>query len=201
MVTVTVPVDMIHVGWLVVALIGCKFWLTVIVAVAVAVPHPPEMITVISQDPDPIAVISPVAGLTVAIDGSLLLQTALPPPNSSVEVLNVNDSPMFKLVTPFNPVTEALGVILMVVVTAEAHSPDNGVKVYVVVCVLSIVGDQVPEIPFSEITGRIIVLPKHSFVERENDGIVNGFVWISHAHEVEFHVADWLQSRLDGGDG
>ena len=45
------------------------------------------------------------------------------------------------------------GVIVTVLVCVVAHCPAVGVKVYVVVEVLLITGDQVPEIPFIELVG------------------------------------------------
>jgi hypothetical protein len=45
------------------------------------------------------------------------------------------------------------GVIVTVLVCVVAHCPAVGVKVYVVVEVLLITGDQVPVIPFIELVG------------------------------------------------
>ena len=45
------------------------------------------------------------------------------------------------------------GVIVTVLVCVVAHCPAVGVKVYVVVEVLLITGDHVPEIPFIELVG------------------------------------------------
>ena len=50
----------------------------------------------------------------------------------------------------------------MVIVTVVAHCPAEGVKVYVVVAVLSNDGDHVPEIPSLETDGRaLIASPEH----------------------------------------
>lgn len=51
-------------------------------------------------------------------------------------------------------VFEGLTVIIIVVETA--HCPVFGVKVYVVVCVLSKTGDQLPVMPFSEVVGNAV---------------------------------------------
>ena len=46
------------------------------------------------------------------------------------------------------------GFTVIVIVAVVAHRPDVGVKVYVVVAVLSKVGDQVPVIPLLEVVGN-----------------------------------------------
>ncbi len=43
---------------------------------------------------------------------------------------------------------------VMVIVVVEAHKPAVGVKVYVVVCVLSNAGAQVPVMPLVEVVGK-----------------------------------------------
>jgi hypothetical protein len=54
-------------------------------------------------------------------------------------------------------------VITDTVRTAESmlHWPEAGQKVYVVVCVLFIAGDQIPVKPSREVEGREIALPEH----------------------------------------
>ena len=47
-----------------------------------------------------------------------------------------------------------LTAIVNCVKVAEAHCPALGVKVYVVVAVLFIAGDQIPVIPFVEVVGK-----------------------------------------------
>ena len=47
----------------------------------------------------------------------------------------------------------------MVNVVVRAHCPVSGVKVYVVVCVLSKAGDHIPVIPLSEIIGNDDITP------------------------------------------
>jgi hypothetical protein len=47
-----------------------------------------------------------------------------------------------------------LGLTVMVIVSVYAHNPAVGVKVYVVVAVLSIVGNQVPVIPLVDVVGK-----------------------------------------------
>ena len=55
------------------------------------------------------------------------------------------------------------GVTVMLSVVIVAHCPAVGVKVYVVVAVLLIAGDQVPEIPFIELVGSgDIVAPEQN---------------------------------------
>ncbi len=44
----------------------------------------------------------------------------------------------------------------MVIVVAVAHKPVSGVKVYVVVLLLEIRGDQVPVIPLLEVVGKAL---------------------------------------------
>src|SRR5690606_13118292 len=46
------------------------------------------------------------------------------------------------------------GINVIVIVTPKVHCPASGLKVYVVVWVLSIAGDHVPVIPSSDVVGR-----------------------------------------------
>ena len=46
------------------------------------------------------------------------------------------------------------GLIVIVIVAVVAHCPAAGVKVYVVVCVLSMAGDQVPVIPSFDVVDK-----------------------------------------------
>ena len=48
---------------------------------------------------------------------------------------------------------------LTVIVAVVAHNPVVGVKVYVVVTVLFIAGDQVPVTPFVEVVGKLKLPP------------------------------------------
>ena len=51
------------------------------------------------------------------------------------------------------------GVTVMIIVAIVAHWPASGVKVYVVVAVLSNAGDQVPLIPLLDFVGNAVRLP------------------------------------------
>ena len=57
-------------------------------------------------------------------------------------------------------------------VTFEAHCPGSAVKVYVVVVVLSIAGDQVPVIPLLLVDGSVKVLPEHIGSTESNSGVI-----------------------------
>jgi hypothetical protein len=60
-----------------------------------------------------------------------------------------------------------------------AHCPAVGVKVYVVVCVLFIAGDQVPLIPLVEVVGKADKLaPKQIAFTAVNVGVTFGFTVI-----------------------
>ena len=67
-------------------------------------------------------------------------------------------------------VTLELTVIVNVLVVA--HCPEVGVKVYVVVLVLSNAGDQVPVILlFDEVGNALNVVPEHIGLMDEKDGV------------------------------
>ncbi len=53
------------------------------------------------------------------------------------------------------------GLTLTVMVVVFAHCPAVGVKVYVVVVVLFIAGDQTPVIPLFELVGSVKAPPEH----------------------------------------
>ena len=84
------------------------------------------------------------------------------------------------------------GVIVMLIVCVVSQSPAVGVKVYVVVAVLFIAGDQVPEIPFIELVGSGgIVAPEQNGPKGTNVGGDGGVPVTSQVHIpiVPFHVA------------
>ena len=57
-----------------------------------------------------------------------------------------------------------------VICAVLAQNPAAGVKLYVVVAVLLIAGDQVPEMPLTEVPGRVMDPPLHTGVMGENWG-------------------------------
>ena len=64
---------------------------------------------------------------------------------------------------------------MIVMVAVVAHNPEVGVKVYVVVAVLSIAGDQVPVIPLVEVVGNADKLaPEQIAATCVNVGVVFG---------------------------
>ena len=69
------------------------------------------------------------------------------------------------------------GKTVIVTVTGSAHSPTSGVKVYVVVVVLSKAGDQEPGIPLLEIVGNGDKgLPEHIGVTAGKVGVTAGMM-------------------------
>tara|TARA_B100001115_G_scaffold156341_1_gene128198 strand:+ start:441 stop:692 length:252 start_codon:yes stop_codon:yes gene_type:complete len=60
----------------------------------------------------------------------------------------------------------------MVVLVGSAHSPGLGVNVYVVVAVLFIAGDHVPDTPSSLMDGKLKGSPAHKYGIREKVGSV-----------------------------
>ena len=63
---------------------------------------------------------------------------------------------------------------VIVMVAVVAHNPEVGVKVYVVVAVLSIAGDQVPVIPLVELVGNADKLaPEQIELTCVNVGVVD----------------------------
>lgn len=78
---------------------------------------------------------------------------ALDNPESKVYVL-IGTPALFKqIVPPFN-VGFGNGLTTIVIVCVVAQTPAVGVKVYVVVAILFIPGDQVPVIPLVEVVGK-----------------------------------------------
>ena len=72
-----------------------------------------------------------------------------------------------------------LGLIVIVKVVVVAHWPIVGVKVYVVVVVLSIAGDHVPVIPLLEVVGRApIVDPEQNGPTDVKVGVTFGSIVI-----------------------
>ena len=72
-----------------------------------------------------------------------------------------------------------IGEIIILIVCVKAHSPviKVGEKVYVVVAVLLIAGDQVPEIPFVEFVGSGgIAVPGQYGPTCEKDGRIFGVI-------------------------
>jgi hypothetical protein len=68
-----------------------------------------------------------------------------------------------------------VGVIVIVSVVVVAHCPAVGVKVYVVVTVLLIAGDQVPVMPFWELVGKAgIEAPTQYGPTAEKVGVIFG---------------------------
>ena len=67
-----------------------------------------------------------------------------------------------------------LGVMVTVIVAVVAHSPLAGVKVYVVVVVLLMAGDQVPSIPLSDVVGSVKATPLQIGPTCVNVGVVLG---------------------------
>jgi phosphate starvation-inducible membrane PsiE len=71
------------------------------------------------------------------------------------------------------------GFTVIVKVVVVAHKPAVGVKVYVVVVVLSNDGDQVPVIPFKEVVGNAVKLaPEQIAATGVKVGIIFGFTVI-----------------------
>jgi hypothetical protein len=56
-------------------------------------------------------------------------------------------------------VTTNGGLTVICKVVVSPHCPVTGVKVYVVVCVLSSAGDQTPVIPLRDIVGKGLIVP------------------------------------------
>jgi hypothetical protein len=78
-----------------------------------------------------------------------------------------------------------LGFTVMVIVAVVAHWPAVGVKVYVVVAVLLIAGDQVPVILFVEVVGNAAkVAPLQTGAICVNVGVIFGFTVIVFVAEV-----------------
>jgi hypothetical protein len=69
-------------------------------------------------------------------------------------------------------------VIVIVNVVDTAHCPKSGVNVYVVVAVLLNTGDQLPVIPFTEVVGKLNVLPAHNGGTAVNVGVTIGLTVI-----------------------
>jgi Flp pilus assembly pilin Flp len=68
-----------------------------------------------------------------------------------------------------------LGLTVIVTVAVVAHCPASGVKVYVVVVVLSNAGDQVPVMPLVEVVGNADKLaPEHIGATAVNVGVIFG---------------------------
>ena len=67
------------------------------------------------------------------------------------------------------------GPTLTVMVADVAHCPDVGVKVYVVVVVLSTAGDQLPVTPFVDVPGSDIVPPEQIDEMALKAGVLFGF--------------------------
>jgi len=71
------------------------------------------------------------------------------------------------------------GLIVIVKVVVVAHCPTVGVKVYVVVAVLSKAGAQVPEMPLLEVVGNgVNVAPEHIGATAVNVGVTFGLTVI-----------------------
>ena len=68
-----------------------------------------------------------------------------------------------------------IGFTSTVIVDVLAHKPIEGVKVYVVVAVLSNAGDHVPIIPFSEVEGNVNEPPSHIEETCSKVGVIIGF--------------------------
>jgi Flp pilus assembly pilin Flp len=72
-----------------------------------------------------------------------------------------------------------LGVTTMVNVVLVAHCPVVGVKVYVVVAVVFKAGDQVPEMPLTEVVGKGVKVPPEQIgATAVNVGVILGFTVI-----------------------
>jgi hypothetical protein len=70
-----------------------------------------------------------------------------------------------------------LGVITIVIVCVTAQIPVLGVKVYVVVAVLFIAGDQLPVIPLLSVVGNeLIVAPEQNGPTAVNTGVAFGVI-------------------------
>ncbi|ESU27101.1 hypothetical protein FLJC2902T_22470 [Flavobacterium limnosediminis JC2902] len=98
----------------------------------------------------------------------------------SLEVVGnvVNDPPAQIGATCVN-VGVTLGVTVIVIVAVVAHSPASGVKVYVVVVVLFIAGDQVPVTPSFEAVGKAVSVPPEQIgATCVNVGVTSGFTVI-----------------------
>jgi hypothetical protein len=68
------------------------------------------------------------------------------------------------------------GFTVMVSVAVVAHCPAVGVKVYLVVVVLSKAGDQVPVYPLRDVVGKVVnVPPSHIGATAVNVGSIFGF--------------------------
>ena len=86
---------------------------------------------------------------------------------------NVSGSPMQIGATGLN-VGVVSALTLIVIVVEIAHSPALGLKVYVVVAMLFIVGDQFPLNPSIEVIGNVSVLPAQIGSIGLNVGVTGG---------------------------
>ena len=83
-----------------------------------------------------------------------------------IELTGVNEGTVF-------------GSTVIVMVAVVAHNPEVGVKVYVVVAVLSKAGDQVPVIPLFDVVGNAAnVAPEQIAATCVNVGVTFGFTVI-----------------------
>ena len=94
------------------------------------------------------------------------------PVNPFVEVSGSESVPPTHIGAMGLNVGAAGGPTLTVMVADVAHCPDVGVKVYVVVVVLSTAGDQLPVTPFVDVPGSDIVPPEQMGAIGLNVGIV-----------------------------
>src|SRR5690606_26241481 len=83
---------------------------------------------------------------------------------------NVNEVPE-QTGTGFENVGVTASSITTVIVVELAHPPLSGVKVYVVVAVLSTAGDHVPLIPLSDVVGNVNEVPEQTGPGFENVGV------------------------------
>lgn len=78
-----------------------------------------------------------------------------------------------------NPLITGNGFTLIVKVDVVAHCPAVGVKIYVVVFVLSKAGDQVPVMPLLDAVGRADKTPPVQIATTGvKVGVINGFTTI-----------------------
>ena len=83
--------------------------------------------------------------------------------------------------TPSGSVINNVGTVLIVIikVVLEAHSPSSGVKVYMVVAVLSILGDHEPLIELVDVVGKgAIIAPEQIAGTGVKVGVIAGFTVI-----------------------
>ena len=112
---------------------------------------------------------------------------------------------MLEVVGNVNAVPEHIGAIcvkvgvapeftLTVIVVVFAHSPEVGIKVYVLVDIKVKAGDQVPVIPLFDVVGKVNVFPEQTGPTCVKVGVTFGLTTIvnvtglAHGYKVLFEV-------------